>query len=438
MGEQFSARILASAFCLSLGSFSFGYHVGVLNSPKQVIISCPAGGDCIPMSENTFAWITAAMNLGALPGSLFSGSLQNRIGRHLALLLSTFCFITGAICMGLTHRVDVFLTGRVLTGIASGMALSIVPIWLMDIAPTGHRGAFGGLNQLGIVVGITVAQLMGLFLSTPLLWRYILLFPIIVSFTHLALLPLVPPSTQANQASQASQTSQASQEEPLIPSERKNWRFLQVLKTPAALKGVLLGLCFQCLQQFSGVNALVYYSTSIFERLFPSAASLVTFIMSLVNLLSTFLNFLLLDWLGFRKVLCISALASSLAMSSLALGLFLDWAYLSAVSVVVFMGVFAIGLGPVPFLIIPDLVPEQAIPVAQSISLCANWSSTFLIAGLFFSAANLLGSGVWLLFAAACVIMAWLSWNVLPDHSHHHQQQQWQSIEDEDGVDDEA
>lgn len=388
---------LSSAFCLFLGAFSCGYHIGALNSPKAVITSCPeTPTTCIPMSDTEFSLITAALNIGGLPGSLFTSVIVRNIGRHWTIFLSCIAFIFGEVLMTLAGTALNMFLGRVLIGIGSGIVGVVVPLWLMDIGPDERQGAFGSMNQLGTVFGIFVSQSLGVFLSTPERWRIIMAIPIALSLLQIVLIPILP------------------KDKP--PEEKTGIKIttLDLFKKREHLRGLALAVAFQTGQQFTGISAVMFFSTPILSKVFPSSASIVTVLISLGNLLVTLMIVRALDKYGFRMILFISSMLSAAALVFLAATLAFGWSILSAVAIITFVAMFGFGLGPVPLLVVPQLVKDDAAasPI-QGVALCSNWIFNFTVSATFLSLNSVIGEWIWIGFAADCIFVGFLALIVL-------------------------
>jgi MFS family permease len=172
-------------------------------------------------------------------------------------------------------------------------------------------------------------------------------------------------------------------------------------------------------QQLCGVNSIIMYSVSLLADLLPVSSSLLTILVSVVNLFTTIACAPLPDRLGRKTCLLASIIGQGTSALILAISIIFGIKILSAIAVVAFVGFFAVGLGPVPFLISSELVGQEAVGATQSWCLAANYAATFLVAQFFpivNSALNdLLGGHGWVYFifaglAAGSAIFVF--WNV--------------------------
>jgi MFS family permease len=191
------------------------------------------------------------------------------------------------------------------------------------------------------------------------------------------------------------------------------WKFITQTEFRRPLALVLL---VQLCQQFSGINAVIYYSTSIMSTVLPESSGLITVYISIVNIVVTGISALLMDKTGRRSLFLISA--GSMAFMSTLLGFSMIHGYniLSAFSILGFVAAFAIGLGPIPFLMIPELVETQAVSSACSVGLACNMISNFIISLGYPVLSQLIGPGyVFYLFGLCLVGFVFIAVMILPE-----------------------
>ncbi|KAL1924274.1 uncharacterized protein VTP21DRAFT_7309 [Calcarisporiella thermophila] len=470
------------AAIVALASFQFGYHTGVLNIPKDVIASCkskdtiandasegflsnyPFGDDsylppCLQMSESTWSFLVALLTLGGLVGSLTASSLANRYGRRWTLILNNAAYTIGSLVMGFATTPSWMMVGRFLTGVGCGVAIVVVPIYLVEIAPVSLRGIFGVINQLGIVTGILASQLLGMWFSTFSLWRVILLIGAAISIVQLALLPMCVESprylaTRPGGYSEAKRSLQKLRGHLNVEDELSSWLKVKAEDTQGLISSaeqrdeapeenppehaipaipavkhitpfqlftieyrrpLMIILLVHLTQQFSGINGVIFYSTPILSEVMPTSSDLITVFISIVNTAMTVVSAYLMDRAGRRTLLLLSSSTMMIASLLLSFSMSYHFGFLSAVSSVAFVATFAVGLGPIPFLLASEIVETRAAAAASSLGLVVNWSANFTVTYLFLMLKTWLGGGVFMLFAAVLAISTWAIYRIVPE-----------------------
>ncbi|KAF8184964.1 general substrate transporter [Mycena galopus ATCC 62051] len=443
-GEAFTQFGWLVCLWILLIPFQYGYHISVLNQIQAVVtckdVTTPDSQrysyslpTCLPMSDFTFSVVTAVFTVGGLAGSLVANLIMDRWGRRGAARLSALLVAIGAGLMTVAASVSILGLGRLLVGVGSGIGLCVGPIYLSEIAPTKISGNVGVLTQLGIVLGIMVTQAIGLRFATPTQWRSVLFVSAAGSVAQFFLSGVVvespawlggkgqveprkavarklwgtvPPPTPA---------ADASIEDPLLDElEAHRDESVTALTVPQVLaarelRKPLAIVCFAMLsQQLSGINAVLYYSNDILSKSLPEFGPYVSLGITIVNVLMTFPPILLIERLGRRQLLTLSGLGAISSLILVGLGLNTGTVTLSSVAILTFVTSFATGLGPVPFVMIPEVSPYQAVSALSSIALSLNWTANFLVGLVFLPLRNFLSDGeatkegrVFYLFAVA-------------------------------------
>lgn len=316
------------------------------------------------------------------------------------------------------------------------------------------------MNQLGIVVGILFSQVLGLYFSSASNWRVILLTGAGLSLTQLLLLPFCVESprylalqpggaVKARKALQILRGRQdvtkeirdwtrqddravAAEEEglgatPLLndsneallvgggtlqedadPLQSKTFnaqqsgRGLSVTEfvlSPRYRRPVLILLLVQLSQQLSGINGVIFYSTAIMSDIMPASGAMITVYISIVNVIMTLIAAYSMDKFGRRTLLMSSSIAMGISSFILAGSLNYSISMLSAFSIIAFVASFAIGLGPIPFLIIPEVVDTSAVASASAFALSVNWTTNFCVSVMFLKLQEWWGGNVFYVFA---------------------------------------
>lgn len=409
------------------------------------------------MTEAEFATISSMFTLGGLLGALAAGPMSSRYGRRPAMRVTALLYIIGSLVETFSPAVWLMSFGRLFSGLAAGASTVIVPLYISEIAPPAERGLFGVMTQVSINVGILASQTLGYFLSHGSAWRYILAAGVCIGAVQ-ALGSLVITESPAWLASNGhvaqakmvlqrirgkgfdikaeietwdedgepdegdrllGQTDGAPAEIPATSSKAKHLGFIEVVKDPQYRPAIIAVVGVMCAQQFCGINSIIMYSVSLLADLLPISSALLTILISVVNLITTISCSPLPDRLGRKTCLLISVIGQGSSSLVLALSILFGLKILSAIAVLFFVAFFAVGLGPVPFILASELVGQEAVGATQSCALGANYIATFFVAQFFpiinTALNNALGGAGWVYFifaALAAVSAAFVFWKV--------------------------
>ncbi|KAI0332096.1 general substrate transporter [Cubamyces sp. BRFM 1775] len=419
-----------------LVSFQYGFHISSLNQISDVL-TCQVTEPglpstyyglptCIFMDNPTFSVLTSIYTVGGLLGSVGANVVMDRWGRKGACLASAFIMAIGAGFMGVAASLSPLVIGRLLTGVAAGLGLCVGPIYIAEIAPSKIKGAVGVLTQFAIVIGIMITQAMGLQLATPRTWRLVLLFSSALSLAQLIVGPIIVESPvwlnrhgllrdkdasarrlwKSGHAVRSPDVANEDAEDPLLGSEQESLnpnRSTDSHGPAVAVPQVLLRrefrkplaiVCFSMLcQQLSGVNAVLYYSNNILSKALPDLGPYVSLGITIVNFFMTAAPIFLIDRLGRKKLLSLSATGAIVSLLAVGFGLDSGAVVLASVAIISFIASFAIGIGPVPFVMIPEVSPPQAVSALSSVGLSLNWVANFLVGLVFLPLRDFLSHG---------------------------------------------
>ncbi|KAJ7197227.1 general substrate transporter, partial [Mycena pura] len=438
-GEQFTQFGWFVCLWILLIPFQYGYHISVLNQ-IQAVLTCKDGSPdtrhylyglptCLPMSDFTFSVVTAVFTVGGLGGSMVANVVMDRWGRRGAARASSILVAVGAGLMCVGASVGILGLGRFLVGVGAGIGLCVGPIYLSEIAPSKISGNVGVLTQLGIVLGIMITQAIGLRFATPTQWRSVLFLSAAASVVQFFLSSVMvespvwlagkgkiePRKVAAHKlwgVAAPATLSGASVEDPLLDNleahRDENVAALTVPQVIAApdIRKPLAIVCFAMLsQQLSGTVVahsfylisqwfiVLYYSNDILSKSLPELGPYVSLGITVVNVLMTFPPIILIERVGRRRLLFVSTFGAISSLVLVGLGLNIGAVTLSSVAILTFVTSFAIGLGPVPFVLIPEVSPHHAVSALSSIALSLNWTANFLVGLVFLPLRNFLADG---------------------------------------------
>lgn len=408
-------NLLATSILAALGSFNFGYNLSIVNTSAKTFHTCPTGAStwaCFPIDKIHWGFVAGIMCLGALFGSFVAGPLANRWGRRACVLANNVPYLAGFSLLALAQNYYMLLAGRFLVGIGVGGSCIGVPLYLTELATVHARGLIGTVHQMGIGTGILMGEVVPLFgLWRPVLWRVMFAMgaiPVIIQIVGMIAMAPESPRYLFNQqrteagrrALQFLRGAHYSEEETAeltasaatrsgrgkasTSAAEESWSLWDLLwkRTGESGRSMLVAAVLHIGQQVSGINCVLLFSDSIFatESQAASAAggagdsmSLVPVSIAALNLLMTVAAILAIDRAG-RRFLALSSSGVMCASGILLTAAFWGgWRLASILSVLAFVGSFAFGMGPVPWLMTNELFPTAAVGSAVSFAVGLNW-----------------------------------------------------------------
>ncbi|KAF9080648.1 hypothetical protein BGX27_005337 [Mortierella sp. AM989] len=190
---------------------------------------------------------------------------------------------------------------------------------------------------------------------------------------------------------------------------------VEFVSLPRYRRPVLILLLVQLSQQLSGINGVIFYSTAIMSQILPSSGAMITVYISIVNVFMTLIAAYLMDKANRRTLLLTSSITMAASSFLLATSLNYEIPLLSAFSIIAFVASFAIGLGPIPFLIIPEVVDTTAVGSASAFALSVNFTSNFIVSAMFLKLQEWWGGNVFYFFFACLSALAIAMNKIIPE-----------------------
>ncbi|XP_037037637.1 glucose transporter type 1 isoform X15 [Bradysia coprophila] len=440
-------------FAAVLGMLQFGYNTGVINAPGKNIENFMKdvykdryGED---VSEEFIKQLRSVavsiFAIGGMFGGFSGGWMANRFGRKGGLLLNNVLGIAGACLMGFTkisHSYEILFLGRFIIGLNCGLNTSLVPMYISEIAPLNLRGGLGTVNQLAVTIGLLLSQVLGIeqILGTNDGWPVLLGLAICPAILQLLLLPVCPESPryllitkqweeEARRALRRLRASSAVEEdiEEMRAEERaqhseSHISTMELICSPTLRAPLIIGIVMQLSQQLSGINAVFYYSTSLFTSagLTEESAKFATIGIGAIMVLMTLASIPLMDRTG-RRTLHLYGLGGMFIFSifitiSFLIKEMIDWmSYLSVISTLAFVVFFAVGPGSIPWMITAELFSQGPRPSAMAIAVLVNWSANFVVGIGFPSLQNALENYTFLPFSVFLAIFWIFTYKKVPE-----------------------
>jgi len=345
----------------------------------------------------------------------------------------------------LAPNLNVVILARAIIGVASGASTVLVPIYLGELAPPNLRGVMGTMTQFGVVIGILFADLVGFVLANATGWRYMFFVTSALAFFQLLLTPFLLESprwllsrkpnsskarfiikklrgfrydeeveTEVEHYLGASKTQSFQNDDSSGGNTAKNPMVLLFQDKKVRLL-VISTLVLQVANQFSGINAVFYYSGLFFDGVIENPL-VGTTLMGAINVLATYVALLLMDKCGRRTLIMWSSAGMFVSCIVIVIslnGYFSNMVALGAVASYVCF--FEIGLGPIPWLIVAEMFEGKYVTAAMSISCQLNWACNFIVGLAFPSINKSLGAYSFGPFAIILLLTFLFAWIYLPE-----------------------
>jgi MFS transporter, SP family, galactose:H+ symporter len=409
---------------IAVGSFLFGYDTGVI-SGALLFIKEDFGLNAFEQSS-----VVSVLLLGAIVGALFTGRVADRIGRRKTLGLLGAIFTVGIALAAVASGYAPLLIARVIMGLGVGGVSAIVPAYLSEMAPAQVRGRMLTLNQLMITIGLLAAYIVNVIFSASEDWRAMFWVGAIPSIALVIAAVRLPESpawlintgrtdearsmlgsvacgTGADQVIERYRREEAERRQQRA-RERGDRRGLRALLAPRLRAAVVVGLTLAALQQFGGINTIIYYAPTIMQETGLSASNSIVYSVAIgvINLGMTIVSLRLIDRVGRRPLLLVSLAGMSVSVALLGLSFVAD---LSSLVTLVFMLLyivsFAIGMGPVFWVLLGEVFPTHERAAGTSAGSTTNWVANFAVSLAFLPVVDAIGQGeTFWIFAVICAL----------------------------------
>lgn len=418
-GERF---VRIAVIVASLGGMLFGYDTGVISGALLFI------RDAFSLSSTMQELVVSAVLIGAVIGAIVGGTLTDRFGRRRMIVLAGIIFTLSAIGTALAPTVSTLIAGRIIVGIAIGIASFTSPMYMSEISPTRIRGSLVSINQLAVTIGIVVAYLVDYALSAVQGWRFMFGIAAVPSTILVIAMWRMPPSPRWLMSHDMVDKARAvlehirgtkdvtSEMKEIQDSLGKQKGGVEDLFHPLLRMALIVGVGLAIFQQITGINTVIYYAPTIFEFAgFKTAgfSILATAGVGIVNVGFTILAIRLMDRVGRRPLLLVGLAGQIVGLAILGLAFQLHQlaaiiGYLAIISLAIYVGSFAIGLGPVFWLMISEIYPLRVRGAAMSMATFANWGLNLVVALTFLTLVGILGRPGTFWLYAVIGIAAWI------------------------------
>lgn len=376
-------------------------------------------------------WIASVINLGAAAICFPIGLIMDAIGRKKTMLFLTVPFTIGWLLITFGANVGMLIAGRFITGVAGGAFCVTAPSYTSEIAQDSIRGTLGSYFQLMITIGILFAYAVGSYTSVfvfnilctciPIIFAIVFFFMpespnyLVVKERNdearIALIRLRGESYDVDrELNSLKQKAEEARNNPVS--------FLNAITKKSAIKALVICYALMLFQQLSGINAVIFNTSQIFRDAGASIpAAISTIVIGVIQVIATFVSSLVVDKLGRRILLLLSAVVMCICSTALGVYFFLQQthgpnadivqaiSWLPLLSLSLFIVAFSLGFGPIPWMMAGELCLIDIKSFIGSTAGTFNWLLAFAVTSTFNSLNQSIGSGqVFWLFAGIMLV----------------------------------
>ncbi|GAB5563718.1 MAG: D-xylose transporter XylE [Winogradskyella sp.] len=390
----------------ALGGLLFGYDTGVINGAQFYL------SKYFELTDALKGWVVGSALLGCFVGAIVAGKLSIKIGRKKSLIISAILFTISAYGSGLPslfpETVTVLVIFRIIGGLGIGIASMNAPMYIAEIAPGNIRGKMVTYYQLAIVLGFFSVFLVTYFIGNNLTeeqniaigWRRMFWSELIPSLLFLTLLFFVPKSPrwlcikgkseEALQILEKIQDSESAKQDikeikASLESETSKTNINYLAKPLFGI--IIIGTALSILQQFTGINAVLYYGADIFEKALGFGQEDVLkqqILLAFINVIFTLVAMYTVDKFGRKPLIYIGCIG--MIVGFLLLGITLQQqtvGILSLLGILIFIASFSLSMGPIVWVLLSEMFPNKIRSVAMSIAVAAQWAANYVVSQSF-------------------------------------------------------
>ncbi|KAK9418071.1 putative Major facilitator superfamily (MFS) profile domain-containing protein [Seiridium unicorne] len=426
----------------AIGGMLFGYDTGIIAAVLLYV------GDDLKttLTASDKELITSITSGGAFLGAIFAGATADKYGRKIAIYVGCILFTIGAILQASSFSLAQMVVGRLVVGFGVGSAAMIVPLYIAEVSPAKYRGRMIGLDNMSITGGQLVSYGVGAgFAHVTGGWRYMVgggAIPALVLGVLLMFCPesprqlilhgkpeeakkvirnIYPHGTEEEVENKVKVISwHVDQAKQLNAGKSQWWILKQLYVIPANFRALISACGLMAISQLCGFNSLMYYSPTIFAEIGFSNPVAVGTIIAAVNFFFTFINLILVDRIGRRRILLctVQFMGVFLIIAAVAFkyipmthdlvivaGANIGWqANLVLASMICFVAFYSSGIGNTAWLS-SELFPMEVRSMGTMMLTMTCWGSNIIVASTFLTQMeNTTPSGAFGFYAAICIL----------------------------------
>lgn len=423
------ARVFSWSLIVALGGFLFGFDTAVISGVEKHI------QDLFSLSSFKHGFTISSALIGTVTGALIAGRPADRYGRKPVLMLIAVLYLMSALGCAMAGNVSTLIIFRFIGGIGVGASSVVAPMYISEISPADIRGRMTALFQFNVIFGILMAYVSNYLLrnagTEP--WRWMLGIEGLPAFIYSLLLFLIPESPRylikVGQIAKArlvlekiEKSSVEKEIEEIKTSLIKLSGATNRLFSKRFFKPVSIAFLVAMFNQFSGINAILYYAPRIFELsgLNFTDSLLQSILIGVTNGIFTIAGLILIDRVGRKKLLITGSIGMSLCLGLVARTFYLQefGGFSLLIFLLIYIMFFAFSTGAVIWVLIAEIFPNNIRGKGQSFGSFTHWFFAAIVTFIFPVVVKVVSFGVghtFMFFSLMMIVQAIVVWKYFPE-----------------------
>ncbi|PYI51921.1 sugar porter family MFS transporter [Paenibacillus flagellatus] len=432
--QSFKRYVTIYSVIAAIGGFLFGYDTAVISGAIGFLKTR------FDMDSGLLGWTVSSLIVGAAIGAALSGSSSDRFGRKRTLLAAAALFTVGSIGSAVPDSVAGLVAARMIGGLGVGMASTLTPLYIAEIAPARHRGRLVSYYQFAVVTGIFVTFFINAAIAgigddrwdVEYAWRWMFGFGVVPGVLYFALLLALPESPRwlmkqkrevdALEVLEKMNGKEAAKEElhEMLRLKDEDVGSIRELFGRSLRLPLIVGVLLAVFQQMIGINAIMYYAPEIFKQTGAgtNAALVQTVLVGVVNFAFTLVALWLIDRVGRRSLLLIGACLMTVSLIVVGICFRAESVpvYVVLFFILLYVAAFAVSFGPVVWVMIAEIFPTRIRGRATAIASLCLWAADFAVSQTFPMLVDSIGtaSTFWMFGAIAAAAIVFCA-KVVPE-----------------------
>jgi MFS transporter, SP family, arabinose:H+ symporter len=429
MKNRKNIRIYIWAIIVALGGFLFGFDTAVISGVEKQI------QHLFQLSSSMHGFVISSALIGTVLGAIISGKPADKYGRKPVLFVIALLYVISAIGCAIASNVTSFTIFRFLGGIGVGASSAVAPMYIAEISPAKIRGRMTAMFQFNVIFGILMAYISNFLLrdfgAEP--WRWMLGVECIPAILFFILLNFIPESPRflikigqtkkAKVILEVIEVSSIEKEVDDIKLSMKQSAGQKIsLFSSMYFKPISIVILVAMFNQFSGINAILYYAPRIFELsgLSNSDSLFQSIFIGITNGIFTIVGLILIDRVGRKKLLIVGSIGMSICLGLVAITFYIQnfSGFALLLYLIIYIMFFGFSTGAVIWVLIAEVFPNRVRGKGQSLGSFTHWFFAALITFLFPIIARISQIGVahaFLFFSIMMVIQVFVVWLYFPE-----------------------